>query len=509
MFRRFLLAGLVAVSSAAAATCPLRFRITLPRGAASSAVSGRMLVFMIEGGGERRRIDPGWFDRDWMAAQEYESIAPGDTVEFDPDAAAWPKPFSQAAPGTYQLMAVLDRDHDYNYRGLDPDDLYSPVVKVELPGGSPVTFTLSRREPPREPAASEGIDVIEYESPLLARFWGRPIRMRAAVVLPPSYNQEPQRSYPAIYLHHGFTADYTDAYRFGPQIRRLMEQGKGMQAVQIYLDGSCPSGDHEFADSANNGPWGRALTEEFIPYLEHKYRLIGRPSARFLTGHSSGGWASLWDQIAYPDFFGGAWSTAPDPVDFRSFTGFDAAPGSHDNAYRAPDGRPHNLAHRGSKELISLEDFAKKEQVLGEYGGQFESFEWVFSPKGEDGRPLKLFNRVTGDLNPDAVRAWRKYDIRTTLAGNWEQLAPKLRGKLNIIVGAQDTFHLEEPVRMLCDFLRRQGSDAVCEVVPGRDHDNLYEPYKTYPDGLAARILKEMTAKFQAATRYNSPFHFP
>ena len=38
-----------------------------------------------------------------------------------------------------------------------------------------------------------------------------------------------------------------------------------------------------------------------------------------MTGHSSGGWASLWLQISYSDLFGGCWSTAPDPVDFRAF----------------------------------------------------------------------------------------------------------------------------------------------------------------------------------------------
>src|SRR5205809_188241 len=69
------------------------------------------------------------------------------------------------------------------------------------------------------------------------------------------------------------------------------------------------------------GPWGEALTEELIPYLEQRYRMDAKPSGRLLNGHSSGGWAVLWLQVAYPHFFGGTWPTSPDPSDFHSFTG--------------------------------------------------------------------------------------------------------------------------------------------------------------------------------------------
>jgi hypothetical protein len=201
--------------------------------------------------------------------------------------------------------------------------------------------------------------------------------------------------------------------------------------------------------------------------------------------------------VTYPNFFGGTWSTAPDPVDFREFTGINATAGSTDNAYRKQNGAAKNLVRMGGKEIASVEEFARQEEVMGEYGGQFASFEWVFSPRGQDGRPLKLFNRVTGDLNQDVVRAWEKYDIRLTLDRSWATLGPKLRGKLNLFCGAADTFHLDEAFKLLCDFLKQKGSDAVCELVPGRDHMNLYQAYQTYPEGLDFRVYKEMYAKFE------------
>src|SRR5208282_6505925 len=121
------------------------------------------------------------------------------------------------------------------------------------------------------------------------------------------------------------------------------------EIVRVYLDGMLPSGHHVFADSLNNGPWGSALVQELIPALEKQFALIAAPRARLLGGHSSGGWSSLWLQITHPDFFGGTWSTGPDPVDLRSFTGVDVTPGSTDNFYRKADGSPRMLMRMGGK----------------------------------------------------------------------------------------------------------------------------------------------------------------
>lgn len=96
------------------------------------------------------------------------------------------------------------------------------------------------------------------------------------------------------------------------------------------------------------------------------------------------------------------------------------------------------------------------------------------------------------------LQAWQRYDIRRNLETNWPTLGPKLRGKLHVFVGSQDTFHLEEGVVYLQDFFTRVGSDAVCEVIPGRSHFDLYRPYAAYPDGLSARIDKEMAAAVKA-----------
>ena len=334
-----------------------------------------------------------------------------------------------------------------------------------------------------------------FQSLLLSAFWGRPVFLHATVVLPPGYEADPKRRYPTVYHVHGYGGDAEEGFAAGPRLVQAIADGKRAPFVHVFLDASFPTGHTVFADSVNNGPWGRALTEEFVPYLEAQFRLAPNPALRFLTGHSSGGWSTLWLQVTYPDFFGGTWSTSPDPVDLRSFTGVNATPGSTDNFYVKADGTPRNLVRNGSQNIASLQQFARQEQVQGEYGGQFASFEWVWSPRGEDGRPMPLFDRNTGKLDPAVLQAWQAYDIRRTLETYWPVLGPKLRGKLHIFVGSEDTFHLEEGVVYLQDFFRRVGSDAVCEIVPGRSHFDLYRPAPSYPSGLSARIDQEMAAQ--------------
>jgi S-formylglutathione hydrolase FrmB len=265
-----------------------------------------------------------------------------------------------------------------------------------------------------------------------------------------------------------------------------MAEGKTPQMIYVYLDASFSLGHHVFADSVNNGPWGHALTREFIPYLEKRFRMDALPKGRLLTGHSSGGWSTLWLQVNYPDVFGGTWSTSPDPVDFRNFTGPDLTKTPPQNFYRRPDGTPYNLVRFQGREIMTLEEYARMERVLGYYGGQMASFEAVFSQRGPDGQPRPLFDRETGRIDPCVQKAWQRYDISAILRHQWLQLGPKLHGKLHIIVGTADTFHLEGAVYLLRDTLRALGSDASVEFIEGRDHFDLYK------DGLAQRIAREM-----------------
>ena len=482
----------------------IRFNVTVDRSLGTNRLSGRLLVLMTARPEPLEVIEPSPLEMQttWICAREVENLKPGEVVEIDPDILATPQPLSHAPSGNYQAMALLDTGHTLGYSSVGPGDVYGPVARIldlQPRQGGTVELKLSVRVPEREPLLETATKKLAVRhSELLAAFWGRPVEMRAAVLLPPTYATSPARRFPTVYYIHAFGATHASAWDeanncCGPAPQELqagMKDGTWPEMIYVFLDASCPLGHHAFADSLNNGPWGRALVEEFIPYLERTYRMEAAPAGRLLTGHSSGGWSSLWLQITHPDFFGGVWATAPDPVDFRSWSGTDLTKSPPDNFYRKTATRPRWLIRVNDREVVTVEDFGKWERVLADYGGQLSSFEAVFSPRADTGRPLRLFNRETGVIDPVAQKAWERFDISRVLRTNWDRLGSNLKGKLRVTIGSQDSIHLEESVHLLEDTLRPLGSDAVFTYLEGRTHFDLYQ------DGLARKMALEM---FQVA----------
>jgi hypothetical protein len=184
------------------------------------------------------------------------------------------------------------------------------------------------------------------------------------------------------------------------------------------------------------------------------------------VGQSSGAWASLWLQIAYPDFFGGAWVTAPDPVDFRSFVGDTDIYQPNANVFADSDGRARSQAVARGQQLLTVKEFSDAERVVVD-GEQLGAWESVFSRRGADGSPERLFDRTTGRVNAAVAETWKQYDLRLMLESGWPALGPRLAGKLHVYVSTEDTFLLDRPLRRLAESLAALKSDAVSRV-PGR-----------------------------------------
>jgi S-formylglutathione hydrolase FrmB len=199
-----------------------------------------------------------------------------------------------------------------------------------------------------------------------------------------------------------------------------------------------------------------------------------RVSGRFLQGHSSGGWATLWLQTRYPTVFGGTWSTSPDPSDFHFFSTIDLyAPNA--NFYHTAEGALHPMLRDNGKPRATMQQLSQAEQVIGDYGGQVASFEWVFSPRGADGRPAQLFNRTTGAIDPAVAAYWRShYDIVEWINANWASIGGDLKGKIHLFVGTDDTFYLDGAAHSLQSALDRLGGAAQFTFLPGRSHFNVY-----------------------------------
>lgn len=473
MFKSFRFAALTIVTLLLAAaafsqTTSLKFEIGVKPGLVQRAQDGRLFLFINKKGDQEPRFADGdvSYDAPPMLARDVKNFGNGSTSVIDNSSIAYPiSDLAHLPAGEYFVQALLDTNIDVSSPNAE-GNLYSEVQKVTLDPakGGVVKLALDKAVPPEKlPADTELLKYLKIQSPLLTKFYGRPIYVRAAVLLPRTYLSDSKAKFPLLVNIGGYGSKYTRAARFAnassPAYKMWMADDMP-QMIELFVDGDGPFGDSYQVDSANSGPYGASLTRELIPEVEKRFRGLGRPDARFLTGGSTGGWVSLALQLFYPDFFNGTWSGFPDSLDFRAYQLVNIY--KDDNAYVNANGfeRPSARTVSGDTEFtMRLE--CQKENVLGAgdsytmSGGQWGAWNAVFGVKGADGRPAPLWDPKTGKIDHAVAKQFEKYDLRLVAERNWSTLGPKLQGKIHIWVGENDDYFLNNGVHLFDDFISK------------------------------------------------------
>jgi hypothetical protein len=458
--------GMLGQEPTAVKDTTLRFEVTLGKDLLKEVTDGRILVVLSRGRREPRlAIGQTGLDAPPVLGADARGLRAGATVVLDQKSILFPQAhLSQVPPGEYSVQAVLAHNRDLNLVDA-PGNLYSAPVtaKLDPAKGGTVKLELTKAIPSEEvPADTDEVKSIKFRSDLLSKFHGRPFYLRAGVILPRDFDKDKARRYPLRVHIGGYGTRYTE-------VRSMMSRQSGFRRVWladdtprmifVHLDGAGPHGDPYQVNSDNNGPYGDAITQELIPYIEKKYRGIGEGYARVLDGASTGGWVSLALQVFYPEFFNGAWSHAPDPVDFRAYELINIY--RDENAYlNAYDFERPAMREVNGETIYTVRHECLVERVLGR-GDRWElsGKDWcawnaTFGPRGDDGRPIPLWNGKSGKIDRSVLDHWKKYDLRLVLQNNWKTLGPKLRGKLRIWVGEGDDYFLNNAVHLLDSFLK-------------------------------------------------------
>ena len=445
----------------------VEFQLTLDAKALDKPFAGRVYVLLTKNEPRLLTSSLNWFNPEPSFADDVKNWKPGTAIELGAKSLAFPIPLKDLKAGKWFAQAAIDRDLGGISFSASPGNVYSKPVAFTHDPEAPATVNLTLDQISRETPfkVTEQVKYIELESRLLTKFHGKPMTMRAGVILPPSHAKEPGRKYPVVYEITGFGGDHNST-QFA--VARKPWDVAGTEVIWVVLDANCRLGHHVFADSANNGPVGTALVDEFIPHLEKTFRGTGKGSQRLVTGHSSGGWSSLWLQVRYPDAFAGCWSTSPDPVDFRDFQRVNLYEPKA-NLFKNPDGKLRDLSRSVGGKALQFQSFSNMEVLMGR-GGQLASFEAAFSPKDKTGQPRKLWDRTTGAIDPITAKSWEPYDIRRKLDAEWDKLGPKLQGKLHVYMGDDDTFYLDGAARLLKKSLDAKEYDDAVELFPKKTH---------------------------------------
>ena len=444
----------------------LRVNVVLEKGVFDVPFTGRVYLAVTDGsGGDPLAAMTSWTQPVKLFATDAMAVSPGEVVRFGRGVESWPVALEDLEPGFYRVQAVVRRSENVPSPGSAPGDRYSDPKTIEVGApdqGGAIVLTVNREIPEIEKQDGKRLKRVSVRSEMLSAFWGWDFDVNATVVLPAGYEDDPDRSWPVVYYVPGFGGT-------GDQVSRYMQIIEGDPgAILIGLDPTNKYGHSVFADSENCGPWGAALVKEVIPGIEAMFRCDTSGEHRYVTGISSGGWSSLWLQVTYPETFAGCWSHVPDPVDFADFQSIDLYDAGS-NMYRDAEGERRPLMRSRGQVILYYEDFVGREDILAP-GGQIGSFEAVFGPRGDDGEPVKLFDRETGEIDSEIARSWEPYDIHKVLRENWDELAPRLDGKLRVYGGGTDNFYLEGSVARLAETMQALGADADVRVIDGMPH---------------------------------------
>ena len=130
---------------------------------------------------------------------------------------------------------------------------------------------------------------------------------RFAVYLPPDYETS-SRSYPVLYLLHGYTDDQTGWIQFG-EVQHIADkainEGKATPMIIIMPDADTGLPGYTNALSGN---WNYEdfFFEELMPHVEDRFRIKKKKQFRAVAGLSMGGGGSFLYALHRPDLFSSA-----------------------------------------------------------------------------------------------------------------------------------------------------------------------------------------------------------
>ena len=471
----------------------------------------------------------------------------GSTQSIAEEAYGFPKErLSEIPAGDYYVQVLLHKYETFHLKNgkvvklpmdrgegqhwnLAPGNIYSKPIKIHFdPKNTEVVqLTIDQIIPPIiEPTDSKYIKHIKIQSKLLTEFWGRPMYLGAHILLPEGFDTHQNVKYPLAIYHGHFPSDLSgfsttppnpnlipdtsarfnitgynkiqeeEAYQFykqwtGPNFPRVL--AIEIQHATPYYD------DSYEVNSANMGPYGDAITYELIPEIEKQFRGIGQGWARFTYGGSTGGWEALAVQVFYPNEYNGAYAACPDPIDFNHYTTINIY--KDENAYYAKSdfkdlARPSHRNYLGHINS-TIKETNQRELALGTHsrsGDQYDVWEAVFSPMGEDGYPKRIFDKHSGTIDKSVAAYWKEnYDLAHIIKRDWPKIGEQLKGKIHLYVGDMDNYYLNNAVYTAEDMLKQlKNPSCNCVIDYGDRAEHCWNGDHTQPNYISRLRYHQM-----------------
>ena len=362
------------------------------------------------------------------------SSAPGQSAIIDATDLGTPVvSLSEIPPGEYWVQAFVNvysefkrADghavwmHDDQWEGQrwnrSPGNLYSAPQKITLDAakGYRIPLVCDQVIPPVQPIPPTRTFVKRFriQSPMLTKFWGRPIYLGATVLLPRDYDKT-NISYPVLYEQGHFSLAAPMRFEGADNEISTTNGCKDdfPRMIVVTMQHPNPYFDDSYAvNSVNVGPYGDAIhagadsgNRKAFP---HHPPAVGAAAFGRIDGRLGIAGAANFpsrflrrDVVVLPGFGGffGRRRRRCLSRQERVLQRIRVAPRAHHQQPR--DQRPDPADRRKSATVSSWST-----ALTGRSGEQLDIWSAVFGPLGEDGYFDPLWDKKTGVMNPRVAR---------------------------------------------------------------------------------------------------------
>jgi hypothetical protein len=271
------------------------------------------------------------------------------------------------------------------------------------------------------------------------------------VYVPPGYEPDGDRRYPAVYVIQGYTGLLTMWRNRSPFRQPFIETADAVfasaeapPAIVVYVDAWTAYGGSQFVDSPGTGRYHSYLCDEVVPWVDQHYLTLPDAPHRAIMGKSSGGFGSMITPMLRPDLFGALATHAGDSLYEHCYIREFGPAVRALRAYDCDIGRWWD-------DFRSRVAWTKEEDalLLGLLGVAA-----CFSAR-EDGTVDLPFDPRTGVVRPVVWQRWLDWDPVRMVAGH----ADALRSLHSIWIdsGTKDDYFLDLGAEAFCNELQGIG----------------------------------------------------
>lgn len=279
---------------------------------------------------------------------------------------------------------------------------------------------------------------------------GDPHVRTVPVYLPPSYDREPQRRFPVVFVLSGFAGrgrmllnDHPWSPSFDDRMDARVAGGMD-EAIVVMPDAYTRVGGSQYLNSTATGRYEDHVVRELVEFVDTRYRTLAAREHRGVAGKSSGGYGALVLGMRHPEVFGAVVCHSGDLY--------------FEYCYRPEFPLACSVLQRAGGARAFLEEFERKPQkpkddfaalnVLGMAAA------YSPDPAAEMGIALP-FDLESGRLREDVWQRWLAHDPLALLGAH--EAALRSMRLLYLDCGTRDEYHLHHGARMFAAELRSRG----------------------------------------------------